>query len=591
MGQTAELARSLPADPPRPGVSSSGTSKAGAPVKSRHRADIQGLRAVLMTQVLLYHAWFIGSPIGVDAFIMVSAYLMTRSFIRRTEAGIMPKILDRWATTFKRLLPPLVVVVVAALLTSLSLLPATRWRSMVDQSWASITYWQNWLLASISTDYYVQDHALASPLQHLWSMSMQGQMFLLWPVLMVLGALVARRFQLSVRAVIFWGFAVLTAASLGWLVFFAPESGAIYFDTRARIWEFALGSAIAAIAPRLHLSKELGSIVAAAALAVLVLFCLVSIGTYPGPMAIIPLLATSALLLYSSEDAPRTVGRVLAWKPLAWMGDNSYAVYLVHWPIFVFYLVAVGKERLGFWDGLGLMVLSITVAYILTKFVDDPFRYGPWANRNTARKGLIVVLILAVAATSILGVQAALAKETRLSQERAEAAAHLAEQAAQSEQAAEVQDAMAAETAPEPAPEPIPVLEGFPGAAAMLHGGDFAFTGQPVPSPLTLEDEWVMYPGKCGDRAKELFYIYPRTGCSSVGDPATAKGRVLVAGSSHAEQVLMPAVRLFAEENDLYVEAVLRAGCPWSMPDPSTGNECSSHNANILQYATTSSSS
>ena len=105
-----------------------------------------------MTQVLLYHAWFIGSPIGVDAFIMVSAYLMTRSFIRRTEAGIMPKILDRWATTFKRLLPPLVVVVVAALLTSLSLLPATRWRSMVDQSWASITYWQNWLLATISTD-------------------------------------------------------------------------------------------------------------------------------------------------------------------------------------------------------------------------------------------------------------------------------------------------------------------------------------------------------------------------------------------------------------------------------------------------------
>ena len=584
MGQTAGLARSLPATTSRQEVSSSVVPR------DKHRADIQGLRAILMIQVLIYHAWFIGSPIGVDAFIMVSAYLMTRSFIRRTEIGMMPRILERWATTFKRLLPPLVVVVVATLLSALALLPATRWNGLVTQAWASITYWQNWLLASISTDYYAQDHALASPLQHLWSMSMQGQMFLLWPVLMVLCAQIAKRFHVSVRTVIFWGFAALTALSLGWLLFFAPSSGAIYFDTRARIWEFALGSAIAAIAPRLRLPKRPASFVSALALGVLVVYCLVSIGTYPGPMAAVPLLATSALLLYASQDAPRTAGALLAWRPLTWMGDNSYAVYLVHWPIFVLYLVAVDKERLGLWDGLGLIAVSVALAYLLTRFVDDPFRYGPWANRDTARKGLIIALTLAVGATAILGVQVALSKEAHQAQERLDAAEGEGVAQLATEQESSQTPSDAGEFAPppeqeEPEPEPIPVLEGFPGAAAMLHKGEFAFTEQPLPSPLTLEDEWVMYPTKCGDRAKQLFYIYPRTGCSSVGDPATAKGRVLVAGSSHAEQVLMPAVRLFAEQNDLYVESVLRAGCPWSMPDPNSGAECSAHNANILQYA------
>ena len=154
--------------------------------KTPHRKDIQGLRAVLMLQVLFFHAWFVGSPIGVDAFIMISAFLMTSSFIRRSEAGATPSVLERWATTFKRLLPPLAITVAVTLTASIALLPARRWQDTVDQSFASLTYWQNWLLAHVSTDYFAEDHALASPLQHLWSMSMQGQMFLLWPALMAL---------------------------------------------------------------------------------------------------------------------------------------------------------------------------------------------------------------------------------------------------------------------------------------------------------------------------------------------------------------------------------------------------------------------
>ncbi|MFC2641905.1 MAG: acyltransferase family protein, partial [Propionibacterium acidifaciens] len=142
----------------------------GAPAGDggRRRKDIQGLRAVCMMQVLAYHAWRIGSPIGVDAFIMISAYLMTGSFVRRTEAGRMPFFAERWANTFKRLLPPLVVTVLATLGASALILPQTRWDELITQGFASVTYWQNWRLAAVSANYFAANRGVASPLQHLW---------------------------------------------------------------------------------------------------------------------------------------------------------------------------------------------------------------------------------------------------------------------------------------------------------------------------------------------------------------------------------------------------------------------------------------
>ncbi len=542
-------------------------------IQKKLRGDIQGLRAILMVQVLLFHAWFIGSPIGVDAFIMISAYLMTASFIRRAESGSTPSVLDRWATTFKRLLPPLALVVVLTLFGSLLWLPQTRWSSMIDQAYASLTYWQNWLLASIATDYFAQDHALSSPLQHLWSMSMQGQVFLLWPVLMAVLVIVAKKMKWSIRATIFIGFTAITALSLGWLVAREEMTTAIYFDTRARIWEFALGSALAAVAPRLSLPGWARQLVSTIALATLLVFSLVSIGTYPGPMAAVPLLATSALLMFPTPEGSAGISRLLAWRPLVVLGNMSYAVYLIHWPIFVFYLVVTGQERLGVESGIILIEVSVALAYLLTKYVDDPIRRLPWAN-TTQRKAQIIAFTLWLAMTFVFTTQIGVAQT-------AQAAQRQFEEAAKAAPAVEP-------TPPDLTPRhraPLPALTGFPGAAAMVYEGGFAFDSPPIPGPLTLDHEWVTYPGSCGPRARELFFIYPQTGCTSVGDPETAKGRVLVAGSSHAEQVLMPAVRLFAEARDLYVESVLMAGCPWSMPNPGESANCGAHNENILRYA------
>lgn len=558
-----------------------GASSIEPQTKTRHRRDIQGLRAILMIQVLLFHAWSVGSPIGVDAFIMISAYLMTSSSVRRAEAGNMPSILERWATTFKRLLPPLAIVVVATLIASIFFLPPNRWQSMVTQSVASLTYWQNWLLSHISTDYFAQNHALSSPLQHLWSMSMQGQVFLAWPVVMALMVLLARRRRWSIRRTVFFGFAALTALSLTWLITTSAPTGAIYFDTRARIWEFALGSAIAALAPKLRLPERMARALTWLALAVLVLYCLVLIGEYPGPMAAVPMLATSVLLLFGGGPQPSGVTRLLSWRPLVELGNISYSVYLVHWPIFVLYLVAVGGEQLGFMEGLVLMQVSAWLAYLLTRFVDDPIRTLAWAN-TPARKAQIIAFTLWLALTFVFTVQVGInasAQSALRQAQQTSAAAAMGDEGA---------GATATSTPPsteEEAEKTTGTLEGFPGAAAMLHGGDFAFVGDAIPSPFTLEDEWVWYEGVCSDAAANAVFREPQTGCHAYGDPATASGRVLVAGSSHAEQTLMPAVRLFAQQNNLYVEAVLKTGCPWSMPNPAEPESCGAHNLNVLRYA------
>lgn len=547
--------------------------------KMPHRPDIQGVRAILMMQVLLFHAWFVGSPIGVDAFIMISAYLMTSSFVRRAQAGAMPSILDRWATTFKRLLPPLAIVVVLTLFASIFFLPPTRWQGVVTQSVASVTYWQNWLLAHISTDYFAENHALSSPLQHLWSMSMQGQVFLAWPVIMTVMVLLARKMGWSIRKTVFAGFAAITAASLVWLMTAAPADGSIYFDTRARVWEFALGSAIAALAPKLRLRARLAAFVATVALLVLLLYCLVSIGEYPGPMAAVPMLATSALLLFVGGEGDHSmVRRVLSWRPLVALGNISYAVYLVHWPIFVLYLVAIGSERLGFMEGVVLIQVSVGLAYLLTRYVDDPVRKLPWAN-TTLRKTQIIAFTLWLALTFVYTVQIGIDSTAQAAQRRT------AEIAAQVRETLPPAPPAPQETEEEAEPRTTGLLEGYPGAAAMLHDGEFSFEGDAVPTPFDLDNEWVMYENGCSDEAKQYVFQYSNTGCHGFGDPQTAKGRVLVAGSSHAEQTLMPAVRLFAEQNDLYVEAVLKTGCPWSMANPAEEAGCGGHNLEVLRYA------
>lgn len=544
--------------------------RASAVTPSRRRGDIQGLRAILMTQVLLFHAWTVGSPIGIDSFITVSAFLMTSSFLRRSEAGHMPFFIERWGNTFKRLMPPLVLVVLATLGASLTILSPARWKEITVQAFASITYWQNWRLVEVAADYYADDHALSSPLQHLWSMSMQGQIFLLWPLLMTLCVLIARRLNWNARGLVTAFFAAIAVASLVWLLYFSPADGSVYFDTRSRIWEFALGSMAAACAPWLKLPQRITRLFVYLAFVVLVVYCLVSIGNYPGPMAAVPILCVSVLLVFMPRVSGNRVDRILSLRPLVGMGNISYAVYLVHWPIFVLYLAVVDAPSLGFADGSVLIGVSILFGWLLTRFVDDPLRHLPWANRSTVNKYKVVAICLVVGLVPVAGVYYWLddrAKEI--------------EETERSEQAdyAQVDEIDLTSLIPEAGPG----SDANPGARILLGDAQADFEGVPLIPDAQKARAMPHYEGECPPVLRNLLGEKQSKFCSTRGDLSLAQKRVLVAGSSHAQQLLTWQIPPLVDSQGWAAVSILSPGCAWTAPGY-LNDDCSDRNQAVLDY-------
>src|SRR4051794_31956334 len=135
--------------------------------------EVQGLRAVAVLMVVAYHVWFGRISGGVDIFLLVSSFIMTGQFVRKLESGRALELFGYWARLFKRLLPLIVVTLLATLAATWLFVPRFSWTSIIQQGWASLLYYQNWFLAAESVDYYATDHSLASPLQHFWSLSIQ----------------------------------------------------------------------------------------------------------------------------------------------------------------------------------------------------------------------------------------------------------------------------------------------------------------------------------------------------------------------------------------------------------------------------------
>jgi peptidoglycan/LPS O-acetylase OafA/YrhL len=138
--------------------------------KPGYRPEVQGLRALAVLMVVTYHVWLGRVSGGVDIFLLISAFLLTLSFVRKVEKGTPLRLVSHWLHLFKRLIPAAVVVILGVLAGTWLVLPQSRWPDVLNEAWASLLYGQNWLLANSAVDYYAQNHSGASPLQHFWSM-------------------------------------------------------------------------------------------------------------------------------------------------------------------------------------------------------------------------------------------------------------------------------------------------------------------------------------------------------------------------------------------------------------------------------------
>ncbi|MGY5765498.1 acyltransferase family protein [Brachybacterium sp. DNPG3] len=398
----------------------------------RYRPELHGLRGLAIGLVVIYHVWVGRVSGGVDVFLFISAFLLTGTFWRRMDRAEPTRPIAYWARTFKRLLPPTAVVVLATLAGVRLLLPAERWMDALTDAIGSMLQVENWVLALRGVDYYAQDDAGASPFQHFWSLSIQGQVFLLWPLLMALGGLIARRTGRSPRGILAILFALVAIPSFLWSVHLtAVQQEVAYFDTRTRLWEFAAGSLLALALPSLERRRESpvgahragGARIRRPLLRVLAgwigIAGLVSCGlvldvqgAFPGWIALWPLAAAALVLAAGTTGHRLGVDRILASGPAGLLGDISYSLYLVHWPLLVLFLAHRGEERASILEGAVLVAASLLLAWLLTRLLDAPIRRWRWASEQAWRAGAVAVVALAVGlAPAVVARQALIAQE------------------------------------------------------------------------------------------------------------------------------------------------------------------------------------
>ncbi|MFE6508170.1 acyltransferase family protein [Nocardioides sp. NPDC057767] len=361
-------------------------------MSSNWRADVQGLRAVAVGLVIAGHAGlsgFEGGFVGVDVFFVLSGFLITTLLLRETDRSGTVSISQFYARRARRILPAATATMLVVLTYSAIVLPQTRTDQIAgDAGWAAV-FLANVHFASEAVDYF--NNAAPSPFQHYWSLSVEEQFYVVWPLLVLAVALWIpkhhRRRAITALA------SLVAVVSLAWsLHATAADPTTAYFSTPARAFELAAGALLACVAGRLQVatSATRAGRIAAAALGI------VGVGTlvyatanfseathFPGWHALVPVLATVALLI----AGPATpTGWLLSQQPLRYLGDISFSLYLWHWPILILAPEAI--------PGGGIRQLLIMLALILAAsaasyhWIEMPFQRHRIPHLTKGRRAL-----------------------------------------------------------------------------------------------------------------------------------------------------------------------------------------------------------
>jgi peptidoglycan/LPS O-acetylase OafA/YrhL len=382
-----------------------------APPGQKFRLDIQGIRALAVLLVVANHlapGSLPGGYVGVDVFFVVSGYLITTLLVREAESSERLSLSGFYARRARRILPAATVVTIATAVGSLVTLALVRTQTVLtDAVWATF-FAANVRFASVGTDYFAQGEP-PSPLRHYWSLAVEEQFYLIWPLLLVLclvlvhrrgssGRTDLRRTAGALLAVV----VVLSLVWSAWDTYASPVTA--YFSTFARAWELGIG-ALCALLPRgVRLTYPARNALAIAGLGAIGYSTLVLTGAtpFPGTAALIPVLGAAALLVAGEGERSTAVGRALTVGPLVLIGDLSYSIYLWHWPVIVLVRSNLGPETFGSLP-VRLMTLAVVLAlsWATFRWVETPFRAGrSW--RRTGRALLIYPVSVGVALATVL---------------------------------------------------------------------------------------------------------------------------------------------------------------------------------------------
>ncbi|MFL1376016.1 acyltransferase family protein [Nocardiopsis protaetiae] len=343
---------------------------ASAAAERRFRPEVQGLRAVAVLLVLVYHldpSLLPGGYVGVDVFFVISGFLITSLLYREASGRGGVSVARFYARRVRRLLPAATVVLVATGVASYFLLPVTRLTDTMWQLVASAAYVENLYLARQSVDYLAAEVA-PSPVQHFWSLSVEEQFYLVWPLLFILWAALRRRGAGTGTLIALLG--SLLAASLLWSVVTTGGEPSAYFLPTTRAWELAVGGLLAVGLAHGHLPERVRLPLGWAGLAAIVASAVLYDGStpFPGWAALLPVLGAAAVIAAEHVPAP------LSTAPARWVGDVSYSLYLWHWPLIVLALAVTGRDELGWTLAVAVGAASLLLAWATKVWVEDPVR-------------------------------------------------------------------------------------------------------------------------------------------------------------------------------------------------------------------------
>ncbi|ANI39847.1 acyltransferase 3 [Mycolicibacterium vaccae ATCC 25954] len=351
-----------------------------------YRHDLDGLRGVAIALVAVFHVWFGRVSGGVDVFLVLSGFFFGGRLLRGAlTPGVALRPVPEVTRLIRRLLPALVVVLAVSAVLTVLIQPQTRWETFADQSLASLGYYQNWELARTASD-YLRAGETVSPLQHIWSMSVQGQFYIAFLALIMLSAWLFRRvFGRHARVAFVILLSALTVASFIHAVnAHNIDQATAYYDSFARAWELLLGALVGAVVPYVRCPMWLRTVLAVVALgAILSCGALIDgVREFPGPWALVPVGATLLFILTAANRYadPYTAGRIpapnrlLASRPFVALGAMAYSLYLWHWPLLIFYLAYTGSSRVNFIEGASVLLVSGVLAWLTTRYVEEPLR-------------------------------------------------------------------------------------------------------------------------------------------------------------------------------------------------------------------------
>ncbi|GAA2229686.1 acyltransferase family protein [Promicromonospora sukumoe] len=518
-----------------------GSTAAGPTAPPRKfRPEVQALRALAVLLVIVYHvdpALLPGGYIGVDVFFVISGFLITGHLWREASTTGTVSLKKFWAARARRILPASLVATVGTLAVALVLLPLDLLQLWWRHALASVFYVENWALAADAVDYQAAGNE-PTAFQHFWSLGVEEQFYLFWPILVVLAlrlwslrsgrAAGEARDTAGLRRTLLVIFGVVVAASLVWSVLeVRADNPEAYYSTLTRVWELGAGGVLALLMRDTERFRALRSTLAVGGVALIVAAaCFYSDATpFPGVAALVPVLGTSAVIVAGRTSGPGSLRRIAESWVVQRIGDVSYSLYLWHFPVVVFF--AVRTERTPTLpDVVALLVVSFALAIGSYVLVERPVRTLEWFRSD----GRMLVSAL-VAMVVVAGLTFALPL-------RAQSVMGEWDQRAES---------VSADT-------DARVAESLANGLVPFLGDEPAMT----PNPLrAAADEWPEADRCLAPQEDET------TPVCEFGETENPVATVAVVGDSHAEMFTEPIIAVAAERS-WKVVTYLHSGCPYN---------------------------